>query len=407
MAGKSNRLESREARKKLPSSPDPHWRSVGKGIAVGYRKPAKGPATWYVRRFNGTHYSKEAIGETDDEHPADGIRLSWSDALRQAIDTPKREAHHKHSYSVSAAFEDYFHERTAQRNSTGSLETDRYRVAGFIEKFGDTPVADLTTGTLKRWRQGLVVMPADCDMTEAQQREAKRAKQATANRLWSIVLAALNHAFQSGNVDSDIEWRRVKKFAKVDAPRLRFLSVEEAKRLLKHCDDTFKPLVHAALLTGLRLGELVRLTVGDVGKTSIEVAASKNGMRRNVPLVPEAVKLFAQLTKGRDATETLLLDGSGHPWHKMMVSRRMRAVSKEAKLEPPARFHDLRRSFGSLLANAGARDSIIAAALGHQDVRMTRRHYAHLLDKAVAAEITDKLPSFSGKAPARKRAKVK
>ena len=76
------------------------------------------------------------------------------------------------------------------------------------------------------------------------------------------------------------------------------------------------------------------------------------------------------------------------------VSRRMAEANKAAKLSPPATFHDLRRSYGSLLANAGARDAVIAAALGHTDTRMTRRHYGHLLDTAIAKEIGKRLPRF-------------
>ena len=62
-----------------------------------------------MRRFNGGGYHKRAIGETDDTHPADGqFRLSWSDALRLALDEPKRAAATKLHYTVVEAFEGYF-----------------------------------------------------------------------------------------------------------------------------------------------------------------------------------------------------------------------------------------------------------------------------------------------------------
>jgi len=61
--------------------------------------------------------------------------------------------------------------------------------------------------------------------------------------------------------------------------------------------------------------------------------------------------------------------------------------------------YDLRRSYGSLLANAQANDPTIAHALGHADTRMTRRHYAHLLDSVVAAELQAKLPTFKARRP--------
>ena len=57
-------------------------------------------------------------------------------------------------------------------------------------------------------------------------------------------------------------------------------------------------------------------------------------------------------------------------------------------------FHDLRRSYGSLLLNAGANAEVIQELLGHADMRTTRRVYAHLLNVTIANTVKSKLPSF-------------
>jgi integrase len=44
-----------------------------------------------------------------------------------------------------------------------------------------------------------------------------------------------------------------------------------------------------------------------------------------------------------------------------------------------------------------ANDATIAHALGHADTRMSRRHYAHLLDRVAAAELQAKLPTFKAR----------
>ena len=62
----------------------------------------------------------------------------------------------------------------------------------------------------------------------------------------------------------------------------------------------------------------------------------------------------------------------------MQVSRSMQRCCAAAKIAPRAVFHDLRRSYGSLLLNAGANAEVTQELLGHADMRMTRRVYAHL-----------------------------
>ncbi len=202
----------------------------------------------------------------------------------------------------------------------------------------------------------------------------------------------MNFAFTSGRVDADLAWRRVKPFQGVDQARTRFLSVAECNKLLRACPTHFGNLAQAALLTGLRPGELVRLTVEQFKGTRLEVAAGK-GKLRYVPLTRAGQAFFKKLAKGRQPGDLVLPNSEGGNWTPMQIARAMRAAVTAAKL-PPAVFYDLRRSYGSLLANAGAGLSIIANALGHADTRMTKRHHAHLLDSVVAAELQDKLPTF-------------
>lgn len=389
------RLETREARRKLVANHEPYWRTVSRGVAIGYRKSDDG-ARWYVRRFSGGGYHKRALGETDDLYPADGqFRLSWSDALRLALDEPKHAAALKLHYTVQEAFEGYFRHREARGRSAESLAFDRGKVKDFTKKFGDQYLADLTTSALQAWRDAQIPVPADADKRpEAEIRDTKRRSQATINRTWAVIRAGLNWAFNTGRVDSDLAWRRVRAFQNVDKPRTRFLSVAEAMRLLAHAAADFRPLAHAALLSGLRLGELTRLTAADVGRKSIEVAAGKTGRSRVVPLTPEGKKAFAALRKHRAPEDLLFRDAEGLAWTRPKVSRRMSDANASAKIVPPATFHDLRRTYGSLLANAGTGDAVIAAALGHADTRMTRRHYGHLLESAIAREIGKRLPRF-------------
>jgi integrase len=346
--------------------------------------------------FNGSRYHKTQIGVADDIAPADGKTVfAWKDVARIALAEPARANAFTKKYSVQQCVADYVEHRRARSRSAESLKIDEWRLRAFVEKFGDIQVSELTTDDLQRWRDRLVRQPpADPAITEAQRRDRLRASQGSANRIWAICRAALNHGFRTGRVDADLAWRRIQPFHGVDEPRKRFLSVAEANRLLGACKGPFRDLVQAALLTGLRNGELVRLTAGQFQKHRLEVSAGKTGKGRFVPLTTQGVTHFRKLTKKRAASDLALPGPDGKPWTRRQIAQGMRDACAFAKLDAPTTFYDLRRSYGSLLANAHANDATIAHALGHADTRMTRRHYAHLLDSVVATEIQNKLPTF-------------
>ena len=90
-----------------------------------------------------------------------------------------------------------------------------------------------------------------------------RARRASANRTWTTLRAALNHAFSEGKTDTDAAWRKVRPFKSVEVARIRYLSVAEAKRLINASDSDFRLLVQAALQTGCRYGELISLEARD------------------------------------------------------------------------------------------------------------------------------------------------
>lgn len=75
-----------------------------------------------------------------------------------------------------------------------------------------------------------------------------------------------------------------------------------------------------------------------------------------------------------------------------------RDESADPPVAPPAVFHDLRLSYGSLLLNAGADAEVIQELLGHADLRMTRRAYAHLLNATVAKTVRSSRASVRSEA---------
>ena len=83
------------------------------------------------------------------------------------------------------------------------------------------------------------------------------------------------------------------------------------------------------------------------------------------------------------------------PVSRINVSWGIQAACTATKIAPVATFHDLRRSYGSLLLNSGAPADAIQELLGHVDLRMTRRTYAHMLDKTLRKAVTKHVRSFA------------
>jgi integrase len=231
---------------------------------------------------------------------------------------------------------------------------------------------------------------------DAEDPDAIRSRRSTANRLLTVLKAALNHAFHEGRAAADEAWRKVKPYREVDAPAVRFLSTPECARLVNACSPIFRDLVRGALLTGCRDSELTRMRAADFNPRAgaLTVRFSKAGKARHVALNEEGQKLFASLTAGSGPAELIFRRANGKVWGQSHQQRPLVEASKAAKLEPPASFHILRHTYASALAMKGVPMGVIAAQLGHSDTRMTEKHYAHLAPSYVTDTVKAMLPAF-------------
>ncbi len=276
-----------------------------------------------------------------------------------------------------------------------------------LPELGGLLVSKLTTRRLLYWHRSLAERPrywrsrpgaepntASFDPNDA---DAVRRRRASANRVLTCLKAALNQAWRNGLVPSDDAWRRVKPFKSVDAPVIRYLSQDEITRLLNACDGGFRDLVHAALLTGCRYGELCRAKVAeynaDVGTLTIRL--SKSGQARHVTLSGEAPELFDRLVAGRLKDEPIFRRDDGKSWKRAQQLRPMRDACEHARVVPAVGFHILRHTHASILAMRSVPMAVIARQLGHADTRMTERHYAHLPPNYVADTIRANFPRLT------------
>jgi integrase len=288
----------------------------------------------------------------------------------------------------------------------------------FIPPLGDVLITALTPDILRRWQATLAKAaprvrtkpgePQRYRKTNGDE-EATRKRRATANRVWTTLRAALNHAFNDGLVPSDTAWRRVKPFKNVDAARVHYLTVAEAARLINAADEAsgFRNLVRAALTSGCRYGELCRLKAADFSPDSgtLVIRQSKSGKARIVHLADEGRAFFGQLVAGRSGGELVLPKANGTPWQKSEQAKQMAVAVARAGITKPIGFHSLRHTHASLAAMNGVPLLVLAKNLGHVDTRMVERHYGHLSSTYVAEAIRAGVPQFGFK-PDRKLASL-
>jgi integrase len=203
------------------------------------------------------------------------------------------------------------------------------------------------------------------------------------------------------------EWLRSNPMRRVPKPpatpfRERCLEAHELRRLLDACQQSknphLAPFVRLALLTGCRKNELLqrRWSEVDLERGILSIPQSKNGQRRAIPLVPDAVALLRQhharvgsspwCFPQRDGTRPCFID---YAWTKAC----QRAGLADLHI------HDLRHCTASFLAMSGAQLRDIAAILGHKDLQMSMR-YAHLTDSHMHDVVQRMAEAFLGAEPA-------
>jgi integrase len=249
---------------------------------------------------------------------------------------------------------DYTTAVDARRRRKGD---DRSRIKRWVTAFGDQDAATITPRQIERV------------LTELQS-EGREA--GTLVRHLTVLKAMLNRAKRLSLLKDNPAC--IVKTPKVNNVLVRYITADQESALLNALPERFRPLVLTALNTGLRQGELLRLTWADVDWNVgiLTVQETKAGDRRRVPMNSVVQGILTEL-KAKTSSE--YTDGI-FPYDDRYLRRAFDRAVKVSRLTP-FRFHDLRHTFASRLAMQGANDRTIMALGGWKSPRMLDR-YAHL-----------------------------
>ena len=389
--------------KHLPAAPCTVWDTKLPGLVLRVR--SSGHAVYVVSYGRG---KRETLGRADTLTPLEARDLAKGvlGDLARGRD-PQAERRRRKAGTVRTFLESQYRPWVEANRKTGGQTVTRV-LRAFPDSILNRGLSELTGFQLEQWRS---------------QRRRDGITDATINRDLDTLRSVLSRAVEWGVIAAH-PMRTVRK-AKVDIlGRLRYLSADEERRLRAALEareesrrdgrrrfnawreargydtlppfgayaDHMTPIVLLALNTGLRRGELLALTWGDVdfaaAQLTVQGASAKSGLTRYLPLNSEAIATLltwrACSRQADDPASDVVFPGpEGGPMYSLKTA--WKPIAAAAKLREFT-FHDLRHTFASKLVQAGVDLNTVRELLGHADIKMTLR-YAHLAPEHRAAAV--------------------
>ena len=241
------------------------------------------------------------------------------------------------------------------------IQKQESRLGFWVQRFGFKYLTDITRSDIS---SGV------CELS-------MKLSNATVNRYRSVVSVVFSYACR----EYDLPENPVRLIPSLpeNNERIRFLSEAERTRLFKACRasnwDKLYLIVLLAITTGARKGELTKLRWNDIDfvRRTAYVATTKNGQPKVLPLTDSVIRELEIF----DTKDSSLIFASKVKYDvPYCFTKPWKRALEDADIKD-FRFHDLRHSCASYLAQSGAALLEIADVLGHKQISVTKR-YAHL-----------------------------
>jgi len=149
-------------------------------------------------------------------------------------------------------------------------------------------------------------------------------------------------------------------------------------RALRDCardDPRSAAIVEVLLQTGMRVGELARLTLDDIGDKEIKIAPYESNPGRTIPLNSAAKKALQRWLDFRPKTESksVFITKNGKPLPVRNIRALFNRLFKKAGIEN-ATINSLRHTFIAHQLMAGAPIELIQKIVGHKRLSTTEKY---------------------------------
>jgi len=194
-------------------------------------------------------------------------------------------------------------------------------------------------------------------------------------------LALLSKTFTLEVINKNIEYNpcSMVKYYKKTNNKIRYLTKDEEARLFKVLPEYMVNIVTTALYTGLRKDNILNLKWEQVDFKLMNIEVLENKGNKHI-IIPIVKPLLNVLTKIYNPNNIFVFVNPETNNRYYEIDRCWRACLKKAKIKN-FRFHDLRHTVGTRLAEKGVPINVIKEILGHSDIRTTMQ-YIHLVEGA-------------------------
>jgi integrase len=345
-------------------------RAYGSGSLYPHRD------SWYAKWYVGNRQIKRKIGRQRKRGSRDGITKAQAEQemrrlMREVKPTPQERLTLR---EVGDAYVAHVRDFLERKPST----VEDY--AGILNK----AERGLPKKTVDRYEGG------DIEGYVSIMKKAGRSPKTINNHLaflHGLFAFAQKRGWASGNAVAEAERPR----ADSSDPDIRFIDLEELEGLQREVPDDVlgmveRPLYLTAAMTGLRQGELIALRWKDVDWKAGLVRVRRNYTRgrfgtpktkrssRAVPMperVSVALKEHFKRSNYVGADDLVFCHPeTGNPYDASKMRKRFKDAI-EASGVRSIRFHDLRHTFGTRMAAAGAPLRTIQEWMGHRDYKTT------------------------------------
>lgn len=277
--------------------------------------------------------------------------------------------------------------KKSSKNTILSYQRDLHKFFAYLE---DARVKDITKVNHTSLNSYILLM------------EKENFAASTVSRNIATLKAFFNYLFKQGVIMEDPAER-------LKAPRIEkklpgILTVEEVTLLMnqpsgmsnKEIRD--KAMLELLYATGIRVSELISLTIDDLNMTSGYIRVNEGNRERIIPFGSAAKQSLKNYLKNArngmvasDDEKILFTNCSGQPMSRQGFWKVLKQYAKRAGIEEDITPHTLRHSFAAHLVENGADLHSVQEMLGHSDVSTTQI-YARLTSNRIKEVYTKAHP---------------